>query len=725
MKRNKSQRIHVEKLAVILLVLFGMIAIVAFGKKSNEGLRAAEARTTSYISTVEELLLFAASVNTGNEYEDMVVVLQNDLDMNGVEKFVPIGNYDGDFCFKGIFDGQGHTIKNLRITPECGSVNNGLFGALDGIICNLTIEDSYIEGSACGAFCSIAKTRFAGIYNCVARDVEINAPYTEIVAGQYYGEMDNCLIDGYICSENAEFAHDITELLAEEVDIDAYNEKLTELSIQCKNLPMCKWKDEGVLDEKSTVVSSEMYLTINDLGNKEILYPFHKNNCYYFVVPIDNVTGTCTLYVPEDRSQGYVVKNMEGGCEQEIHLENSEYQVKICYTKNTPSVLINTERDEGIGYLQKSKDNIVYSANIKVLDEKGYIDYAGGIENIHGRGNDSWKERKKSFSIDLTKVADLLGMGADKEYALLAGYRDASLLSYKIVADLAKEMELEYAPEYRFVNLYMDGKYQGLYILAEKMTIGYNRINISDANRDVTGGYIYEMDNEDYHEELCTFQTESGMIYVMKEPIVGNDAQVEYSTNLLDSFEKAIYSPTGYDESGVYYGEYIDIDSMAKWITFMEINCEYSANSSVYFYKDSDSKGDGKLHMLYPWDVEHSFALPSFVNILLVEGENINAIQSHGIWAAAYSHPDMKKAIWENYTKVFKPALCKLLVEETGDNSHELSYIGAYAERYSASSKWNEILWGEEQSIENKAIFIQNFLTERIKYLDEALKYEE
>ena len=99
MKRNKSQRIHDEKLAVILLVLFGMIAIVAFGKKSNEGLRAAEARTTSYISTVEELLLFAASVNTGNEYEDMVVVLQNDLDMNGVEKFVPIGNYDGDFCF--------------------------------------------------------------------------------------------------------------------------------------------------------------------------------------------------------------------------------------------------------------------------------------------------------------------------------------------------------------------------------------------------------------------------------------------------------------------------------------------------------------------------------------------------------------------------------------------------------------------------------------------------
>ena len=429
MKRNKSQRIHVERIAVILLALLGTIAIVIFAKKSNDELYETEARTTSYISTTEELLMFAASVNAGNEYEDMIVVLQNDLDMSGVEGFVPIGNYDGDFCFKGIFDGQGHTIKNLRITPECGSVNNGLFGILDGMICNLTIEDSYIEGSACGAFCSIAKTKFAGIYNCVARNVEINAPYTEIIGGQYFAEIDNCLIDGYTCSENAEFTHDITELLLDEADRDVYNDKLTELSIQCKNRPMCKWKDGGKLDEKSTVVSSKMYLTINDFGNKEKLYPFHKNNCYYFVVPIDNTTGTCTLYVPEDREQGYVIENLEGGHEQEIPLENASYHVKSCYTKNTPSVLINTEKAEGIEYLQKAKENIVYSANIKVLDEKGYVDYAGAIENIHGRGNDSWKERKKSFSIDLMEIADLLEMGADKEYALLAGYREASRLT--------------------------------------------------------------------------------------------------------------------------------------------------------------------------------------------------------------------------------------------------------------------------------------------------------
>ena len=717
MNRKKNSKVHVDKILLILLMVCGMVAIIVFCKKSDEKARETEAQATFDISTVEELLMFAVNVNAGNEYEDVVVVLQNDLDMNGVKGFVPIGNYDGDFCFKGIFDGQGHTIRNLRITPECGSVNNGLFGILDGMICNLTIEDSYIEGSACGAFCSIAKTKFAGIYNCVARNVEINAPYTEIIGGQYYAEIDNCLIDGCVYLPDATFGHDIAELLIENVAIDSYNEKLTELSIQCKNVPMCMWKNDGVLDGQNTVASSEMYLTINGLSNKEKIYPFHKNNCYYFIVPVDDINGTCTLYVPEDREQGYLVENMESGYEQEIPLENSEYQVKICYAKNTPAVFINTEKDEGIGYLQKSKENILYTANIKVLDGKGKINYVGGIENIHGRGNDSWNEKKKSFSIDLIEIADLLGMGADKEYALLAGYRDSSLLSYKLVADLSKEMELEYAPEYRFVNLYMDGRYQGLYILAEKMSIGYNRVNIADANRDITGGYIYEMDNLDYRDELCIFQTELETTYVMKDPILANDAQIEYSTKLLNSFEKAICSPSGYDENGIYYGEYIDIDSIAKWITFMEINRDYSVNSSVYFYKDSDSRGDGKLHMLYPWDVEHSFVLSPSDNLMVEEG--------WGIWVAAYSHPDMKKAIWENYTEVFKPALHKLLSEETGDNGEDLSYIHVYAERYAASSKWNEVLWGEEQSIDKKALFIQDFLTERMSYLDEALRYEE
>lgn len=81
-------------------------------------------------------------------------VLENDLDLSGIDNWNPIGEYEGSYefapaewwrhAFKGIFDGQGHTIRGLRIS-ELHSDKAGLFGTLaDGEIRNLTLEDSQL-----------------------------------------------------------------------------------------------------------------------------------------------------------------------------------------------------------------------------------------------------------------------------------------------------------------------------------------------------------------------------------------------------------------------------------------------------------------------------------------------------------------------------------------------------------------------------------------------------
>lgn len=81
-------------------------------------------------------------------------VLENDLDLSGIANWNPIGEYEGPYefapaewwchAFKGIFDGQGHTIKGLRIT-ELRADKAGLFGTMaDGEIRNLTLEDSQL-----------------------------------------------------------------------------------------------------------------------------------------------------------------------------------------------------------------------------------------------------------------------------------------------------------------------------------------------------------------------------------------------------------------------------------------------------------------------------------------------------------------------------------------------------------------------------------------------------
>ena len=76
-------------------------------------------------------------------------VLANDIDMTG-RNFVPFGivNNTSAGKFTGTFDGQGHTIKNLKYdVSDKGEV--GLFSQTDNAtIKNLIIEDAYFKGNA-------------------------------------------------------------------------------------------------------------------------------------------------------------------------------------------------------------------------------------------------------------------------------------------------------------------------------------------------------------------------------------------------------------------------------------------------------------------------------------------------------------------------------------------------------------------------------------------------
>lgn len=564
------------------------------------------------------------------------------------------------------------------------------------------------------SFCSIAGSGDARIYNCIAKGTMIDALYTNILGGQYLGKLENCVIDGYV-SENA---MDTETWEIENVDFDAYNERLEYLSGDSGNTPMCRMNNDGSLDYDNRITTCEMYIHLNSHSYKGDIKPSYKDGIYYFILPGKGLQGTATLHVPGDSQESYDIKEPTGAIyETDVKLKDNQYTVKVCYALATPTVFINYNETDMFDYLKASKENISCGDTIQVLDENGKVNYIGKLERMQSRGNDSWFEPKKGFNLNLMDDANLLGMGYEKDYALIPGYRNASLLTYKVVADLSKEMELEYAPEYHFVNFYADGEYQGMYVLAEKLNVGYNRINIDATGRDVTGGYLYEMDNVDYEDEINTVKTDQDRIYVIKDPLIVRNEQLEYSRELWDSFEKALFSENGYNENGGYYGDYIDIDSLAKLWLFYEINAEYSIYSSVYFYKDTDSRGDGKIHALYPWDVEHSFTKEEYMTMSVlpmpIAGD---------IWTEAYKYEDFREVVYQNWVEIFRPALCKLLDEKTGYNEAGLSYIGAYGEKYEVSSKWNELLWGENQNMLAKGESIRQWLEARISYLDESLK---
>ena len=74
-----------------------------------------------------------------------------DIDMSSIENFTPIAYASGNGAsFKGVFDGQGHTISNLTITTsETNSNHVGFIGLLyTGTLCNLCLRNVTINNNS-------------------------------------------------------------------------------------------------------------------------------------------------------------------------------------------------------------------------------------------------------------------------------------------------------------------------------------------------------------------------------------------------------------------------------------------------------------------------------------------------------------------------------------------------------------------------------------------------
>jgi len=105
--------------------------------------------------------------------------------------------------------------------------------------------------------------------------------------------------------------------------------------------------------------------------------------------------------------------------------------------------------------------------------------YDGELEKIHVRGNSTAGYPKKPYKIKLGKKANLLGMGSNKHWVLLANYQDPGLMRNKAASDLSGELGLTYMAS-EWVDVVVNGEFAGNYQLCEHIRIGKDRIDIPD-----------------------------------------------------------------------------------------------------------------------------------------------------------------------------------------------------------------------------------------------------
>lgn len=224
---------------------------------------------------------------------------------------------------------------------------------------------------------------------------------------------------------------------------------------------------------------------------------------------------------------------------------------------------------------------------------------------IKGRGNSTWKLPKKPYQIKFETKTDLLGMGKSKKWILLANYWDKTHLRNAMMYHLANQMNSGFSVECRFVDVVMNGEYQGCYLLCEKIEFGGNRI---DEETDL-GAVLMELEQQYRHAtegcDACVI-TNNGVHVTLKEPEVDETFSAEdfattkeLTLSRLNAIENALNQ--GYE----VYSKLIDVDSFVDWYIQNELAKNYDAAfvTSSYCYLDKE----GILHMGPVWDVDVCF----------------------------------------------------------------------------------------------------------------------
>ena len=281
----------------------------------------------------------------------------------------------------------------------------------------------------------------------------------------------------------------------------------------------------------------------------------------------------------------------------------------VSYTQLTdlPTIYINTENSQSI----TSKDIYIYATMV-------YVDGGSVVQydslQIRGRGNSTWTSMpKKSYRIKFNAKEKLLGKGYAnaKSWTLLANCTDKSMIRNALTRNLGEFISMKNTPAAKFVDLYLNGTYQGTYQISDQVEVRQHRVDISEqdealtASSNITGGYLLEVDGfADINEKY--FYTGTKDIYVRihypdEDYIQPN--QISYISNYVSAFEKALFS-TKFDDALNGYRSYVDSTSLVNWYIATEMTANVDGFWSTYFYKNQD---DYHLYFGPLWDYDIAY----------------------------------------------------------------------------------------------------------------------
>lgn len=468
-------------------------------------------------------------------------------------------------------------------------------------------------------------------------------------------------------------------------------------------------------------------------------------DCTFFFLPsyvdISEIDQSGSLSKIYSRDGSMLIKPLPGRIQDVLVISGEDgsrtaWKLGIFRSENLYTIDISLD---GIRYYDISHDTYSEAA-IDVYSPSGRSIYHANDARIKGRGNSSWvsssPDHKNPYQLKLPHKAPLCGMKSADKWALIVD--DPSKLRNKLSYDLAAHMDMEYAIESDWADLYINGEYLGNYLLCHEPDIGSGDLDIGDLtplNRrfsegaviketkdikaydyisgtdGISGGYLIEKNSYNRYADKKVGFRSGDDYFTVKSPDNASFEETAYIKAFVDGIDEAIREDT-YAGSGR-----IDYYSFARQYLITELSLDPDAAfTSYYFYK---KPAEDTIYAGPCWDFDGAYGRwtdPVYKDYT----SGIFDVQDHIHDEAGYNALDWDRQLLENagYREYVGSVFCeyipiydKLLTEDMDGYYHKLQ----------KSSVMDHIRWegydGCESDIRNEYRHLKFFLYNRLKHM--------
>lgn len=403
--------------------------------------------------------------------------------------------------------------------------------------------------------------------------------------------------------------------------------------------------------------------------------------------------------------------------------ENTEFWTPVI-SPEMPTISITTDDGSNEFITDYDRDaklegKIEYvSATVSVSSSDASETLNEAPAQVKARGNWTLYYPKKSIRIKFSEKQSMLGLNegrAYKSWVLLAEWKDLAMLNNAAALFMAHNIlgaDGYYCSDYRFVQVYINGEYWGVYLLAEQQEANPGRVDIAEPeDTEPDTGYFFEYDNYSTEEAALadgdpTFEishyasTAQQQGYTVKSD-TAYDNQVEYLEKCMSIIYRICHEAAAYDKHYGFDSAYakivsiesasaqetisqvVDLQSLVDTYILSEIVYDPDINwSSFYMTLDMSKTGNKKLTFQAPWDFDSCFGIRyEFADVTY-----LNAVASGNPWFSLFSEEewfqDMVSTRWDE--------LC-----EAGLPEKTLELIGTLEEAYEDYFNQNYERWPE------------------------------